>query len=110
MILHLLPFFRFLLPKWVSAIALWPFIIIKNSKGLNKEVLLNHEKIHLRQQLELLIVIFYVIYFGEYLYYRIKLKNADMAYRSISFEREAYQNDKNLEYLQGRKIYAMWRK
>mgnify|MGYP000704684219 CR=1 FL=1 len=43
-----------------AAITLWPFIVMnKNYKG--KEVLLNHETIHLKQQIELLIIPFTTI-------------------------------------------------
>jgi len=31
-------------------------------------------------------------------------------YRNISFEKEAYNNDNNLDYLKTRKWFAMWRK
>lgn len=100
---------RFLLPKWVTAITLWPFVVFRNSSGLENPIIINHEKIHLKQQLELFVVLFYVLYVMEFLYHLIVTQNSRLAYRKISFEREAYRNDSNLEYLNSRKCYAMWR-
>jgi hypothetical protein len=57
------------------------------------------KKIHLRQQIELLILTFYLIYVLEYLIYRIKGMNHYDAYMNISFEKEAYANEKNTNYL-----------
>lgn len=94
-----------ILARNVQAMAVFPFILIKKKTILSK-VILNHEQIHLRQQLEMLIVPFYVLYLIEYLVRFIQLKNHDRAYRSISFEREAYANDRNLDYLIDRKFWA----
>lgn len=89
----------------ISALALFPFILLKE-KGLRKnQVLINHEKIHLRQQLELLVIFFYLWYVAEYYYLLIKLKNPYAAYRGISFEREAYSNEENPHYLRHRKFW-----
>jgi len=68
--------------------------------------LINHEKIHLRQQLELLILPFYIWYITEYLIGLIKYRDTKKAYYAISFEREAYANEYNLNYLQTR---SFWR-
>jgi hypothetical protein len=68
-------------------------------------ILVNHEKIHLAQQLELGIIFFYLIYFGEYLFYRIKGLNKHLAYQSISFEKEAYANECNTDYLKSRELF-----
>ena len=49
-----------------QGITLWPFIILKN-KELKKNVrVINHERIHLRQQRELAVVIFYIWYLINY--------------------------------------------
>ncbi len=66
---------------------------------------MNHEKIHLRQQLELLILPFLVWYVLEFFIRLIQYKNWDLSYRNISFEREAYQNEKKLDYLQKRPFF-----
>ncbi len=64
--------------------------------------LINHERIHLRQQAELLVIPFYVWYLTEYFILLARHKDKKEAYRSISFEREAYTNDSNLNYLKKR--------
>ena len=65
-----------------------------------------HEKIHLRQQIELLIVSFYMIYVLEYMFYRIKGMNHYDAYMNISFEKEAYANEKNSNYLNEKSFFS----
>lgn len=96
--------------SFASAITLWPFVIVREKGQLKNQVLINHEKIHLRQQLELLIIFFYLWYGIEYLVYRIKGMNAKLAYRSIRFEKEAYQFEGDPEYLRTRKWYSYLRR
>lgn len=69
-------------------------------------ILVNHEKIHFRQQLELLIIPFYILYVLNYLINLIKYKNHDQAYFHIVFEKEAYACDRNLAYLQQRRLFS----
>jgi hypothetical protein len=71
----------------------------------HNQSLLNHERIHLKQQLELLILPFYVIYLIEFAIRYIRLKDFKSAYLNISFEQEAYENDQNEDYLLSRKFY-----
>ncbi len=66
---------------------------------------MNHEKIHLKQQLELLIIPFYLIYTIEFLVRLFQYKKRNLAYRNISFEREAYTNEFNLGYLKRRPFW-----
>ncbi|WP_028121862.1 hypothetical protein [Epilithonimonas tenax] len=89
----------------ISGITLFPFIFLKKKEYRQNKVLINHERIHLRQQLELLVIPFYIWYLSEYYINYLKYKNSDLAYRNISFEREAYENDQNLNYLKKRKIW-----
>lgn len=87
--------------------ALWPVIIFKNSGYSEDEIILNHEKIHHRQQLEMLIIPYYIWYFIEY--WSSMLTNGfchHKAYMSISFEKEAYANQRNLNYLENRSFLA----
>lgn len=70
---------------------------------------INHEKIHIRQMLELGIIGFYLIYLIEWIYGLIKYKNKDLAYYNVSFEVEAYNEEDNLEYLKNRKLWNQWR-
>lgn len=67
---------------------------------------LNHEKIHTRQMLELLVLPFYVLYITEWVIRLIRSKNSYKAYSNISFEKEAYQNENNLNYLKKRKLFS----
>lgn len=95
-----LPFMR------TNGMAIFPFLFVKYKKP--SKVLINHERIHFRQQIELLIFPFYLWYILEYLIHRLNGKNANQAYMNISFEREAYANDNNLAYLKKRKVWSFW--
>lgn len=86
----------FFVPFRISAIAIFPFIFIRKEKR-NDLKLINHERIHIRQQIELLFVGFILIYYIEMLF---------RGYRKISFEREAYSNEANLEYLREKKLWS----
>lgn len=86
--------------------AIYPFILFKKATYKSDPVLVNHEKIHHQQQLELLIVPFYLLYSLHYLFNLAKYKNHLQAYFNIVFEREAYQNECDLNYLKNRKTFA----
>lgn len=86
--------------------AFFPFILIRDKKLVQNTTLLNHERVHLRQQAELLILPFYFWYIIEYLIRLIIYKNKQRAYRNISFEREAYANENSMEYLNKRKLWT----
>ncbi|MES2617374.1 MAG: hypothetical protein V4613_05820 [Bacteroidota bacterium] len=95
--------------KKVVAMALWPVIIFKDQASANNLVVLNHEKIHHRQQLELLIIPYYIWYFIEYWVGMFGNKfNHQVAYMAISFEREAFANQGNFHYLGTRKWLNSW--
>ncbi len=91
-----------------EVVSIYPFIILPKGYIID-EVLLNHERIHLRQQLELLVIPFYLLYVVEFLLRRMQYPTHDQAYRNISFEREAYTNAKNLRYLNERRFWS-WMK
>lgn len=94
------------LRKSVNAMAIFPFILLKNL-GQKKDLsLINHEKIHIQQQKELLVVFFFFWYAVEFLYRLIIHKNFHQAYLNISFEKEAYSNQNELNYLKNRKFLA----
>ncbi|HBK84309.1 MAG TPA: hypothetical protein DDZ41_12085 [Flavobacterium sp.] len=97
--------FKYSMPTWVRGIAFFPFIFVSNKMDSKNNILLNHEKIHLRQQLELAILLFYVWYLFEFVIRFIRLGNVKQAYTNISFEREAYQNEQNLSYLKKRPLF-----
>lgn len=92
-----------------SGITLFPFILLKHKELKNNKILLNHEKIHLRQQLELAIIFFYLWYITEFIYWYTQYGKWYIAYRKISFEREAYAQESRLDYLQHRKFWNFWK-
>lgn len=73
------------------------------------EVDLNHEAIHTAQMKELAYVGFYIIYFAEWLVRKIFCKHNAIC--DISFEKEAYNYQRFLNYLKSglRDKYAQWR-
>lgn len=87
--------------------ALFPFVLVR--KPAPSVILLHHERIHLRQQLEMGIVPFYVWYLLEYLIRRFQYPDHYAAYRNISFEREAYANERNLSYYRERPWFGFVR-
>jgi hypothetical protein len=93
-----------ILPPGIAGITLWPFVFIHPDYKGNK-AMEQHERIHLRQQLEMLIVPFYLWYGIEYLVKLIKYRTHIDAYLSISFEQEAYNWQKWPDYLKTRKPY-----
>lgn len=94
---NILPF------KGFSAMNLFGIIFTRNISLLNGYVL-NHESIHTKQILECGIVFFYILYLLEWL---IKLIfYGKYSYYNISFEREAYMHERNLQYLDNRKHYS----
>ena len=98
--------FKYLIPKNYSGLTVFPFIFLKNKQLLADSILLNHEKIHLKQQIELLWIAFFIWYVTEYLMGLIKFRNHYKAYKNISFENEAYTNENNTKYLINRKPYS----
>ena len=100
---------KYLTPKGFRGITLFPFVFLADVKDKKDPVFLNHEKIHIKQQLELLIVPFFIWYGLEYLVRLCQYPDKHIAYRNISFEREAYGNEKDREYLSGRPFYGFVR-
>lgn len=92
-----------------DGMALFPFILVKKKASRNDPILINHEKIHLVQQLELVIIFFYIFYIANYLFNLLRYKNHHMAYRNIVFEKEAYAMDHNPFYLKKRKLFSWLR-
>lgn len=100
-----------IISKWlkVNGIALWPFILLQNEAFRHNKIIINHERIHLRQQIELLILPFYVLYLINYLVNLIIYRNHYRAYVEIIFEREAYINDRKLTYLRTRPLFSSFK-
>ncbi|WP_461788985.1 hypothetical protein [Pedobacter sp.] len=89
-----------------AAMAIYPFILVKKKAYQDNVILVNHEKIHHKQQLELLIVPFYLIYVANYLFNLVKYDSHQKAYQQIVFEKEAYANENDFNYLNNRKPFA----
>lgn len=89
-----------------AAMALYPFILVKRQDDKTNAVLINHEKIHLKQQLELLIAPFYFFYLFNYLINVFKYASHHQSYLNIVFEKEAYANEHDLAYLSKRRCFA----
>lgn len=98
-----------LFAKKFRGLAVYPFIFLKDKQLRNNPIILNHEKIHLRQQLELLWIFFFLWYGIEFLIRWIQFKDSNLAYFNISFEREAYGNEDNIDFLNHRKFWNFTR-
>lgn len=66
---------------------------------------LNHERIHTAQQKELLYLPFFVWYVMEWLVLLVKYRDRMKAYRHIRFEKEAYNHQADMQYLQYRRHF-----
>lgn len=109
------------------AITIWPFVFVrKDESDKYDSVAANHEDIHGEQQKEMLCVgallsialvlitgcllcfLLIPIYFWWYLieYALRSMFGTGNAYRNISFEREAYANEKDMEYIRKRSSFA----
>jgi hypothetical protein len=84
-----------------KAMNLFGVLFVRGNARID-DITLNHEKIHTAQIKELWYVFFYLWYVTEWL---IRLFMKGNAYRNISFEREAYDNQYDLNYLKSRKRF-----
>ena len=77
----------------------------------------NHESIHEAQMRDFCKwipvggTIFYIIYLLEWLFRLLFTKDfmSHNAYRNISFEKEARENEDNMDYIANRKHFAEWK-
>lgn len=117
---------KFLPFKGFVAMTVWPFIFIRKDKELKfVDKVKRHEYIHVYQQIECLFIgvvlaflmfiakcgwwsliplgIFYELYVIEWIIKGIiHFGNSRKAYRSISFEREAFEMQENPDWLDDR--------
>lgn len=100
--------------KWINkfipfptfrAANLFGVLFVRGSRPLTNRTL-NHERIHTEQWKELLWIGFLLWYLIEWIIRLFAFKGRKYAYRNISFEREAYANDKNQDYLKTRDRFA----
>lgn len=85
------------------AICLFGFVL--SVRPLDAEEL-NHELIHAAQQIELLYIPFFIWYGIEWVALYFKHKDWLQAYAHIRFEKEAYRNQHDLNYLSKRKHFC----
>ena len=107
-----IPKFVKVYPKWMAkiqgnyrGITLYPFgIFLKKLDYPDIDTLVNHETVHWQQQKEMLVLPFYLWYGIEWIVNIFKF--GKRAYVKLSFEQEAYNNQKNLDYLKTRKKFS----
>lgn len=91
--------------KGFRAITLFGVVFARKDQPVPDQRVLRHESIHTRQMLELAVVGFYAWYVVEWLVKWAVYKNRHTAYRNICFEREAFDNDKDADFLKHRPFW-----
>jgi len=86
---------------WANSFAIWVWC-----KGEMSEKTKRHETIHFQQQLELGFVLHWILYALSWIAGYIKYGNGKDAYYNSWFEKEAYDNDQDEDYLENRPRYA----
>lgn len=81
------------------------FLFVRKGAKMSSEDI-NHEEIHSKQWQELLYIGFLLWYGIEYVIRLFEFKSFISAYKNISLEREAYDNQSNLMYLCNRKKFV----
>ena len=102
-----------------KAMNLFGVLFVRGNARID-DITLNHEKIHSRQFVELMVLFavatvlirwwlplfsplfFYAWYVIEWLVHLIRFRSTYIAYRRISFEREAYSHQADMGYTNGR--------
>ena len=111
------------------AINLFDILFVRGNANID-DITMNHETIHSKQYIEtglsfsilllplifiglwwlwllLSVFAFYILYVVEwFIKFLIYKFDKHKAYKNTSFEREAYSNEKNLDYLDSRKWFA----
>jgi len=89
-------------PIEIGAITLGPIVISRHEID---ETTRRHETIHYQQYLETLFIGFIFIYLATWLWGLIITRDGEWAYMNIPFEKEAYANQHDENYLQNRKRF-----
>ena len=106
----------------VAGITLWPFVFIAEEHPTPEEQeehggligrllarMSNHERIHIAQASEMLVVPFYALWLGDFALGLCRHRgNAKEAYRNIRLEQEAFDHEHDPDYLANRPWFA-WR-
>lgn len=81
----------------------------KDSNSQMTKTDINHESIHSEQYKEMLWIPFLIWYLIEWVIKCFVYRDTKKAYFNISFEREAYQNQHDFEYIKNRKKYSWFK-
>jgi len=88
--------------------AIFPLLIVR-SEEYATPLLINHERIHFRQQIETLFVGLLILKLAETLYARVFLKLRAPDYNLyLAAEQEAYRNQHNMHYLENRPLFNVF--
>lgn len=99
--------YNYIIPfKGYKAMCVFPFIFVRKDVRSLTVNDINHEKIHGEQQKETLILLFYLLYGIEWLVKVVYYRNRHTAYKNVSFEREAYDKQDDITYLDKRKLFS----
>jgi hypothetical protein len=108
-----------------KAMNLFGVLFVRGNARID-DITLNHEKIHSRQFVELMVLFavatvlirwwlplfsplfFYAWYVIEWLVHLIRFRSTYIAYRRISFEREAYTHQADMRYLSKRELFSFF--
>ena len=75
---------KYIVLKGYNALTVYPFVFLKVLYLKADCILINHERIHLKQQLELQVIPFYLIYVAEFVIRQIQYKKWHLAYNLSS--------------------------
>ena len=92
--------------KGFKCINLFGVMFVRNGCFMSEKDF-NHEAIHTAQMKEMLYVFFYLWYFVEWLLELFTY--GSKSYHTNTFEREAFENEKDLTYLSNRRRFAWWK-
>lgn len=95
---------KFIPFKGFAAINLFGVIFARRGERISKRTI-RHESIHTAQMRDLLYIGFYLWYLIEWI---VRLFMRGGAYRNISFEREAYTHENDVDYLKERHGFAFF--
>lgn len=93
--------------KGYKAITLLRWIVVRNDqRACFTSADYNHECIHYEQEKELWFIGFYLLYIIDFALTMLYFWNWRKAYRNVVFEREAYDRQHDMQYLQHRQRFA----
>ncbi|KAJ1469528.1 hypothetical protein T484DRAFT_1982124 [Baffinella frigidus] len=91
----------------VRGITLWPFIFL--SEGCHDDQIINHERIHIHQANEMLVIGMYIVWVFDFLRGIVVFGDARTSYLHNRLEREAMMHEDDLSYLSKRRAFEWTR-